>query len=452
MISKWLSANIVIRVSLIAAFSILLGYFIFGSASLRFSLICAVIVVILTINLISFLNRTNRNIRFFFDSVRNDDSNLSFPVDNRTSSLRELNQSMNRVNQQIQNLKIENRQQEQYFQKILEHVGTGIITYNRKGFIFHANSAARRLLSTEVLTHLQQIERFDKKLYLVLKNIKSSERHLVSVNTKEGEIQLSLKSSLAGLDNNELIILSIQDIKHELDEKEVDSWMRLIRVLMHEIMNSITPITSLSESLSNIYRSGEKPVSPEEVTEKTIATTLQGLNVIKEQGKGLMEFVESYRKLTRIPKPELKPFKVSDLWSRVKILTDSLDKSMNAEIIFHAADPDIEIYADVNLISLVLINLIKNALEANEKNPECKINISSRFNAGNNPEICVSDNGPGISREHLEEIFIPFFTTREKGSGIGLSISRQIMGAHGGTLKVRSDPGKETVFCLTFLR
>jgi nitrogen fixation/metabolism regulation signal transduction histidine kinase len=452
MISKWLSANIVIRVSLIAAFSILLGYFIFGSASLRFSLICAVIVVILTINLISFLNRTNRNIRFFFDSVRNDDSNLSFPVDNRTSSLRELNQSMNRVNQQIQNLKIENRQQEQYFQKILEHVGTGIITYNRKGFIFHANSAARRLLSTEVLTHLQQIERFDKKLYLVLKNIKSSERHLVSVNTKEGEIQLSLKSSLAGLDNNELIILSIQDIKHELDEKEVDSWMRLIRVLMHEIMNSITPITSLSESLSNIYRSGEKPVSPEEVTEKTIATTLQGLNVIKEQGKGLMEFVESYRKLTRIPKPELKPFKVSDLWSRVKILTDSLDKSMNAEIIFHAADPDIEIYADVNLISLVLINLIKNALEANEKNPECKINISSRFNAGNNPEICVSDNGPGISREHLEEIFIPFFTTREKGSGIGLSISRQIMGAHGGTLKVRSDPGKETVFCLSFLR
>lgn len=452
MISKWLSVNIVIRVAIIVTVSVLLGYFIFSIHSLRFSIIFTVLLLILAVNLISFLNRTNRNIRFFFDSVRNDDSNLSFPVDNKTTSLRELNQSMNRVNQQIQNLKIENRLQEQYFQKILEHLGTGIITYDKKGFILHANSAAKRLLSADVLTHLQQIERIDKKLFHVLKDLRPNERHLVAVNTNQGEIQLSLKSASAGSDDNELIILSIQDIKHELDEKEVDSWMRLIRVLMHEIMNSITPITSLSESLSTIYRSGDKPVSPAEVTEKTIATTLQGLNVIKEQGRGLMEFVESYRKLTRIPKPDVKPFKVTDLYSRVKILTDSLDKGINPEICFQTEDPDTEIRADVNLISLVLINLIKNALEANERNPQCKINISSRINADSNPEICVSDNGPGISKEHLEEIFIPFFTTREKGSGIGLSISRQIMGAHGGTLKVRSVPGKETVFCLSFVR
>jgi two-component system, NtrC family, nitrogen regulation sensor histidine kinase NtrY len=450
MISKWLSANIIIRVSLILVLSILLGYLVFKAETLRFSIICSAAVITLTINLISYLNRTNRNIKFFFDSVRNDDSNLSFPVDNKTTSLRELNRSMNRVNQQIQHLKIENRQQEQYFRKILEHLGTGIITYNNKGFIFHANSAAKRLLSLDVLTHLQQIEKIDKKLFLILKDLKPFERHLVALNTKQGEIQLSLKSTSFGLDNNELIILSIQDIKHELDEKEVDSWMRLIRVLMHEIMNSITPITSLSESLSTIYRSGDKPVSPEEVTEKTIATTLQGLNVIREQGKGLMEFVESYRKLTRIPKPELKPFKVSDLYSRVKILTDSLDKGANSEIYFNSEDPDLEIFADENLISLILINLIKNAVEANEKNPECKIIINALLDHENNPEICVSDNGPGISKENLEEIFIPFFTTRENGSGIGLSISRQIMGAHGGTLKVRSIPGKETVFCLNF--
>lgn len=450
MISKWLSVNIILRVSLIVILSILLGYIIFKEQSLRFLIICSATILILTVSLISYLNRTNRNIRFFFDSVRNDDSNLSFPVDNKTASLRELNQSMNRVNQQIQHLKIENRQQEQYFQKILEHLATGIITYNNKGFILHANSAAKRLLSLDVLTHLRQIERIDKKLFLILKDIKPFERHLVAVNTKQGEIQLSLKSTSFGYDENELIILSIQDIKHELDEKEVDSWMRLIRVLMHEIMNSITPITSLSESLSNIYRSGDKPVVPEEVTEKTIATTLQGLNVIKEQGKGLMEFVESYRKLTRIPKPEMKSFKVSDLYSRVKILTDSLEKGKNTEINFHSENSDLEIYADENLISLVLINLIKNAVEANEKNPKCKINISAGFDPNHKPEIYVSDNGPGISEENLEEIFIPFFTTRENGSGIGLSVSKQIMGAHRGTLKVCSIPNKETVFCLSF--
>lgn len=450
MISKWFSANIIIRISLIVILSLLLGYLVFKEQSLRFSIICSATIIILTASLISYLNRTNRNIRFFFDSVRNDDSNLSFSVDNKTASLRELNQSMNRVNQQIQHLKIENRQQEQYFQKILEHLATGIITYNNKGFILHANSSAKRLLSIDVLTHLQQIERIDKKLFTILKDLKPFERHLVAVNTKQGEIQLSLKSTSFGSDDNELIILSLQDIKHELDEKEVDSWMRLIRVLMHEIMNSITPITSLSESLSNIYRSGDKPVVPEEVTEKTIATTLQGLNVIKEQGKGLMSFVESYRKLTRIPKPEIKLIKVSDLFSRVKVLSNSLENSKNAKISFQTGNGDFEILADQNLISQVLINLIKNALESNENNPDCKITVTAGYDQTSHPEICITDNGPGISKENLKEIFVPFFTTREKGSGIGLSVSKQIMGAHGGTLKVRSIPNKETVFCLSF--
>ena len=287
MISKRLYINIIMRVSLIVILSIMLGYFIFKEQSVRFSIICSVTIIILTFSLISYLNRTNRNIRFFFDSVRNDDSNLAFPVDNKSGSLRELHQSMNNVNQQIQQLKIENRQQEKYFQKILELLATGIITYNNKGFIHHANSAAKRLLSVEVLTHLQQIERIDKRLYRTIRNLKPFERQLVAVNTKQGEIQLLLKSTSFGSNENELMILSIQDIKHELDEKEVESWMRLIRLLMHEIMNSITPITSLSESLSNIYLSGNNHVRPEEVTEKTIATTLQGLNVIKEQGKDI---------------------------------------------------------------------------------------------------------------------------------------------------------------------
>ena len=147
------------------------------------------------------------------------------------------------------------------------------------------------------------------------------------LNTERGEIQLSLKATSFRTNENELVILSIQDIKNELDEKELESWMKLIRVLMHEIMNSITPITSLSESLSNIYSSNGHPVLPEQVTSKTIATTLQGLNVIKEQGRGLMSFVESYRKLTRIPEPEKKLFKVADLLNRVQILYNSLENS-----------------------------------------------------------------------------------------------------------------------------
>jgi two-component system, NtrC family, nitrogen regulation sensor histidine kinase NtrY len=450
MISKNLYFNIAVRVSLIVALSALLGYFIVIDKSLRFSLICLLLIIFLTISLISYLNTTNRKIRFFFDSVRNDDSSLTFPVNTKNDGLNDLYKSMNKVNRQIQNLKIENRQQEQYFQILLEHLATGIITHNNKGFILHANSSAKRLLSADVLTHLQQIERIDQKLFQTITSIKPSERRLIAINNEQGEIQLSLKATSFKTNDDELVILSIQDIKNELDEKEVESWMKLIRVLMHEIMNSITPITSLSESLYNIYSSGEQTLLPEQVTSKNIATTLQGLNVIKEQGRGLMSFVESYRKLTRVPEPEKKLFRVADLISRVKILYNSLEKSESIKLSISLTNSDIEINADQNLISQVLINLLKNALEANENNPDAKIRIIAGLNNNLHPEICVADNGPGISEENLDGIFVPFFTTRKNGSGIGLSISKQIMRVHGGNLKVRSVPNRETVFCLSF--
>jgi two-component system nitrogen regulation sensor histidine kinase NtrY len=450
MFSKKLYFNIIFRVSLLVLFSLALAHFIFIDKSLRISIICIVTLVLLTTNLITYLNSTNKKIRFFFDSVRNDDSNLAFPVESGNSALNELYRSMNKVNHQIQQLKIENRQQEQYFRTILEHLATGIITYNSKGFILHANSSAKNLLSIEVLTHLQQIERKNEKLFEAINSIKPFERKLVAITSEKGEIQLSLKATSIKTNENELVILSIQDIKNELDEKEVESWMKLIRVLMHEIMNSITPITSLSESLSNIYTTGGRPVLPEQVNTKTIATTLQGLNVIKEQGKGLMSFVESYRKLTRVPEPEKKLFRISDLMNRVQILYNSLEKSDKTDLSITLSNPDLEIFADQNLISQVLINLLKNALEANENNDDGKIRIIVSEGMNMNPEICVIDNGPGIPEENLDEIFVPFFTTRQNGSGIGLSISRQIMRVHGGNLKVKSAPEKETIFCLTF--
>jgi nitrogen fixation/metabolism regulation signal transduction histidine kinase len=450
MISKYLYVNIIIRVLFLVVFSSLLGYFLFVDYSIRIAIVSLIALTVLTLNLISFLNTTNKKIRFFFDSVRNDDSSLSFPIDIRGLAFSELYESMNKVNRQIQRLKIENRQQEQYFQTLLEHLATGIITYDSRGHVMHANTAAKRLLSVEVLTHLSQIERIDKKLYNTIISIKPFERKLVALNNEQGETQLSLKATSFGIKGNELIILSIQDIKHELDEKELESWMKLIRVLMHEIMNSITPITSLSESLSKIYSKNGAPVSPDEVTSKAIDTTLQGLNVIKDQGKGLMSFVESYRKLTRVPEPEKKLFKVSDLLDRVRVLYDSLEKNKKVELLVSITNPDLEIFADQNLISQVLINLLKNSLEANENNPDTMISIAAGTDIDNRPELCVTDNGPGISETKLDEIFVPFFTTKEKGSGIGLSISKQIMKVHGGNLKVRSVPDKETVFCLSF--
>lgn len=450
MLSKRLYFNIIIRVLLITASSVLLGYGLISQHSIRLTIVWILLIIILTVNLISFLNRTNRNIRFFFDSVKNDDSNLSFSVDNKSGSFKELHQSMNNVNLQIQKLKMANRQQEQFFSRILEMLATGIITYDSNGFVHHANSAAKRLLSVETMTHLGQIERIDSKLYTVIRGLRPSERQLVALNTKHGEIQLLLKSTLSGTGKDELGILSIQDIKHELDQKEVDAWMKLIRVLMHEIMNSITPITSLSDSLIKIYYEGEKSISPEQMTGEKINTTLQGLTVIKQQGNGLMSFVESYRKLTRLPDPDKKFFKVEDLITHVHLLYNSMQKNTDIVLSVNLKNPDLELYADQNLITQVLINLLKNAFEANAGNPEAKISLVAGTDIFNHTEICVIDNGPGIAKEIIDEIFIPFFSTKQNGSGIGLSISKQIMRVHGGNLKVRSVPGKETVFCMSF--
>jgi two-component system, NtrC family, nitrogen regulation sensor histidine kinase NtrY len=450
MISRNLYINIIIRVFIIVALAILMGYLVFVQKSLRFSLICFLAIIFLTINLITYLNTTNKKIRYFFDSVRNDDSNLYFPVEIKNSNVKEIYRRMNQVNQQIQQLKIENSQQEKYFRILIEHLATGIITFNSKGFILHANSAAKKLLSLDILTHLQQIERVDKKLFYAIKDIKPPDRRLIALSTENGEIQLSLKATAFNTNDNELVILSIQDIKNELDEKELESWMKLIRVLMHEIMNSITPLTSLSDSLYNIYVPAGKPILPENVTDKTILTTMQGLNVIREQGKGLMSFVDSYRQLTRIPQPVRKYFRISDLITRVKILYNSLDKSDKVKLIINQKYPSLEIFADENQVSQVLINLLKNGLEANENNPSGKITISAGLNNINHPEISVSDNGPGIPEGNLEEIFVPFFTTRKEGSGIGLSISKQIMRMHDGTLKVKSGVDKETIFSMTF--
>ena len=450
MISRNLYFNILFRVLLMVILSLLFGYLLFNGENIRLLILVGIAILSVTISLIVYINSTNRKISYFFDAVKNDDSSLRFPQDVRNPSVKEIHKGMNRINEQIQHLKIEITQQEQFFKTLLEHLATGILTYNEKGFIIHVNTAAKQLLSLDVLTHIQQVERVDEKLYAAISAIRPSERRLVPFNTGQGEIQLSLKATSFTAEGNSLTILTIQDIKNELDEKELESWMKLIRVLMHEIMNSITPITSLSDSLSNIYSEGGRPVTPDKITGSTIATTLNGLNVIREQGKGLKSFVDSYRKLTRMPEPEKNIFRIGDLMNRVQLLYESLDNNSKVKMKISVEDPDIEVFADQNMISQVLINLVKNALEANEENPSGIIRISSRKSESGLTEICVSDNGPGIPPEIANEIFVPFFTTRKTGSGIGLSVSRQIMRAHGGNLTVHSDPGAETVFCLSF--
>ena len=437
--------NIIFRSCLLAFSALLMGWLFFDKNSFIPGILTALIFIFQVVELINYLNRTNTKIAFFFDAIRNDDSTLNFPEKTGNKSLNELNTSLNKVNELIKNIKFELQEQEQYFKTILEQVSIGIISFSEKGNIYLSNTAARTLLGHEHLTHIDQIAQIDMKLYSAIKELQPGDRKLVSFNSKTGIVQLSLKSTLFKTAQDTFQLVAIQDIKTELETQELESWIKLIRVLTHEIMNTVAPITSLSQTILEYFKNlnGQLP------SEKIIANTIKGLEVINERGTGLIGFVETYRKLTRIPQPDKKPVSVAHLFENTVMLIKSEPENENIQVSWEIKPQDLEIVADNKQIAQVLINLLKNSVEALKNQPGGKIILKSEINTDNKVFISVTDNGPGITTELLDKIFIPFFTTKENGSGIGLSLSRQIIQMHGGSLKVDSKP-KKTTFTITF--
>ncbi len=440
--------HILFRIFLIILVSAGIGNRLASGESLLVCVVLSLVLVMLVVNLVRYQNNINEQINYFFEAVKNEDYSLTYPALKGDRILERLSQNLTNVNQQIRQIRIANQQQEHYFRALLEHIATGILTFDERGFVIHANGFVKHLLGMEQLTHLRQVEKADIRLARIFRQIQPHEQKLASFCGKDGPVNLSIKATSFKNKDQQLMLLSVQDINQELDEKELDSWLRLIRVLTHEIMNSIAPVTSLSESLSSFYLKDGKIIPKEEVSEKIIQNTIRGLEIIREQGKGLIHFVELYRKFTRLPRPDKKPVAVAPLLERTVMLCQNAFGEM--QIGYTVANPGLKIMADENLITQVLNNLVKNATEALHTTDKGRIELSAGTNLRNQVEISVKDNGPGIPAEIIHEIFVPFFTTRPNGNGIGLSLSRQIMRLHGGSLKVNSIPGKETKFTLAF--
>lgn len=403
-------------------------------------------IAFLVYRIIRLYNSTPEKIAYFFNAVENEDSTLHFPEKTLHKANAEMNKSLNRVNELIKEVKLRNREQEQYYSLMLEQVATGIVVINENGNVMQANSAAKNLLNYQSFNHIEQLKRVDNNLFNTFYRLKNGETHQFLKLTYQNNItHLSLRATSFISHGENLRIISVHDISNELDAKELDSWMKLIRVLTHEIMNSITPITSLSETLLRYYIFSDNSLA--NVNEKTIANTIKGLEVINERGNGLIRFVESYRKLTKLSKPQLQTIVLKKF---VEHLLTLLSNEENFNIITFSVNihpEELSVEADEAQLSQVFINLIKNAMHAVENVPHPRIDISAQKKDDGHTQIYVQDNGVGISAEIIEQIFIPFFTTKENGSGIGLSLSRQIMKNHGGSIDVHSLSGN-TVFTL----
>ena len=446
------NTSIIARIILLAMAGAATGWALAAGEHLHHIILAFALLVSAAISLAWYMNHINRKISYFFEAVQNDDHTLVFSRGSDGGLLSKLSGNLERINEHIRRIKVENRRQEQYFGAMIEHVGTGIISFNSEGFVVHANSSLKKLLDMTQFTHIRQLEKIDGKLASAVRHIGYDDEKLVTITVKNEPLTLLVRSTAFKSMDQPLTLVSVQDIRKELDEKELDSWLKLIRVLTHEIMNSIAPVTSLSENLCSYYIKEGRAVPVEEVTETTVQNTIRGLKVINEQGQGLIRFVESYRKLTRLPEPVLSKVKAGDLVEKTVMLYRQKLEENNVNVSVIGQDRNLELKIDEKLISQVLINLLKNAAEAVEGREGAEIKIEYRINEAGRPEVQVADNGPGIAPELMEEIFIPFFTTREKGSGIGLSLSRQIMRLHRGSLKARSIPERETVFTMIFLK
>lgn len=381
--------------------------------------------------LIRMLNRTNRNLDNFLQSLLYMD-NIN-EIDDGDTSFRDLNLTLNHIINNIKEARKDREAQGHYFKNTVENVNVGLISYNTEGKIKMVNRAARELLKFRSLTNMEQFNDIKKGLKNEMDELKPGEDRMLSLVIEKELMRIAVKKARIRVLDEDLSILSLQNIRPQLEEEEVETWQKLISILRHEIMNSSAPINSLSKSLLKMTN---KPGPWDEKQNRMIR---EGLDAISTRTSGMMDFVDAYRNLTSIPEPVFSRFRISEILDDIKHLYKAVLEERKILLRINNRD-DPEIIADPNLITQVLLNLLKNSIQAVTPG-EGIIEIDVTGPDEGFTRITLKDNGTGIPGEEIDKIFIPFYTTREEGSGIGLSLARQILKLHKGHISVKSSPG-----------
>lgn len=396
--------------------------------------------------LIYYLTRTNRGLNNFLQSVKHLDSSRGVIEGDKSFDL--LNLTYNEIIDSIQKVKIEKEAEHHYFQNTIEHVGIGLISFNEKGQIELFNKAAREIFRVEFIRNIQELDKSVPGLSVLLFSLKQNHSKMIKVVSDNEILKLSIRKTVFRIQDNTVNLVSLQNIRTELEEEEIEVWKKLISVLTHEIMNSVTPIKSLTGTVIKMYEMSR--VSEVNNKSENIDDILLALNTIQKRSNGLLNFVETYRNLTKIPKPVFCEIELKGFLHEITILMESELQSFNIVVSAEVNPENLKLTADEKLITQVIINLIKNSIESINNRTNGKIQIKAFLSLPSDIIIQVIDNGPGISADRIDKVFIPFYTTKEKGSGIGLSLSRQIMNLHGGIISVFSRLGEETIFSLRF--
>jgi nitrogen fixation/metabolism regulation signal transduction histidine kinase len=400
--------------------------------------------------LIRYLEKSNQQLNKFLDSIHYDDFTETYSTRGEGEVFDKLYLKFNEVLSKFRAIRSEKEADAHYYRTVVHHVGTGIISFKQNGDIHLLNNAAKRLLQVNQLHNIQDLKLSDP-LAATLLHLPHGEKILLKIEQGGQAVQLSVNAIEIRLRGEVYRLLSVQNIQQELEEKEMEAWQKLIKVLTHEIMNSVTPISSLAASVSDELTDHLQHADDDHLIRKEDLTDINlAMQTIQRRSEGLVKFVYDFRNLTQVPLPDIKHIHLTDLFSRLALL---LKQELDTEAVrlhVEPPPPGIVLAADEHLLEQVLINLIKNAVQALREQTDKYITLSAYQNDRGRLLIDVTDNGPGIKKEAQDKIFIPFYTTRKTGSGIGLSLSKQIMRLHNGTISVHSPKQGGCTFRLQF--
>jgi nitrogen fixation/metabolism regulation signal transduction histidine kinase len=400
------------------------------------------------VDMIRFQKKAQDEVSQFVESIHYRDFSRHFDVRRAPTELKPLRKGFNEINTTFKLISRERETQYHYLQKILELVDTGILSYeNETGETGWLNEAFKNLIGIPYLKTIHSLEKREEVLYKEIIKLKPGESKVITITRNQQLIKILIAASVLRSDDKMYKLVAFQNVSEALDETESKAWQKLLNVMTHEIMNSVAPISSLADTLKNRLQSPEIANSP---VSSQLEDLELGIDTIKRRSEGLLKFTESYRNLNKITKLDLKKILVRDLFENLSSLMHPTMEKKHIELEIVLRDPALAIEADINLIEQVLINLMVNAIEAVKDTDVPRICLSAEIQANNRTVVKVADNGMGMPTELLEKIFIPFFSTRKTGSGIGLSLCKQIMLLHKGNIQVQSAEGKGSAFLLQF--
>lgn len=443
MIFKRFALRVAVRLAVLFACLLALAWVVAATDFVAASLLLAALAIGLTVELFAFLNRVNAEIVRFLEAVRHSDFSQSFSLDHMGSGFAELGQALSGAMGRFRAVRAGQETELRTLKAMVDQVPVPLLSLAADGRAALLNNAARRFFTAQPVTRLADLEAYGADLPTALATLEPGERRLVRLSQEAaGGARVALSLTRVITASEELRLVAVHNISSELDATELDAWQQLVRVLTHEIMNSLTPVSSLAETAAALLKDADDDPSAR-------ADARDAVETVARRSAALMHFVQSYRRLTRLPTPRPEPLRVAGLFDRLDRLMRSGREAM-PPIHLSVEPDDLTVRADPEQIEQVLINLIRNAAEALEGRPDGTIWLGARFDRSGRVAIEVADNGPGVPRDVADKIFVPFFTTKRSGSGVGLALTRQVMIAHAGNVSVRDRADGGAVFRLVF--